>query len=366
MPDETPQQPTPLSGATPPEAPAISAAQPAPADAQLEPLDDASLDAAAEAPSTTESSAAPPAATPATPRLPMPQPQVTVLQPLINLKDAVLPTRPPRPEDQTALLATWSAAMERALRDERPADAVRLAHVVLRQLPRHLATYYRLIRAAWILHRWDEGDAWGRRLLRADPSNPLAWRAVAMAAEQRADRARAHARWQRAFECDPYEPETRAGLVRTSIDLARLPALNEPCLGALHLRGGRWEQAVVQYRRLVQENPRRLDFQSGLLIALWQSYTQPEAYEMARRLTQAQPYLLIAWTVVDAVGDADDQALARHPLSTMDPDGDYLRNALVLNAPSRPVRLTIKEADRALLASLGDLPAGAGDEGAAQ
>jgi tetratricopeptide (TPR) repeat protein len=283
----------------------------------------------------------------------MPQPQVTVLQPLTNLKDVVLPTRP---DDEAALLSTWSAAMERALREDRPADAVRLAHVVLRQLPRHLATYARLIRAAWELRRWEEGDAWGRRLLRADPSNPLAWRAVAMAAEQRADRARAHMRWQRAFECDPYEPETRAGLVRTSVDLARLPALNQACLGALHLRGGRWEQAVTQYRTLVAQDSRRLDYQSGLLIALWQSHTQPEAYEMARSLTQAQPYLLIAWTVVDAVGDADDQALARHPLSTMDPDGDYLRSVLVLNAPSRPVRLIVKKADRALLGACGGLP----------
>lgn len=290
---------------------------------------------------------------PPIPRLPMPQSQVTVLQPLTNLKDVVLPTRP---DDDEAMLATWSAAMERALRDDRPADAVRLAHVVLRQLPRHLATYNRLIRAAWELRRWDEGDAWGRRLLRADPSNPLAWRAVAMAAEQRADRGRAYMRWQRAFECDPYEPDTRAGLVRTSLDLARLPALNEACLGTLHLRGGRWEQAATQYRLLVQADNRRLDFQSGLLIALWQSHTQPEAYELAQRLTQAQPFLLIAWTVVDAVGDADDQALARHPLSTMDPDGDYLRVALLLNAPSRPVRLAIKRDDRALLADCGGAP----------
>jgi tetratricopeptide (TPR) repeat protein len=334
-------------------------------------LDDAALDDAALDDAAGGASAQPlapdndvptePAAPLEVPRLPLPQSQVTVLQPLTNLKDVVLPTRP---DDDDALLATWSAAMENALRDERPADAVRLAHVVLRQLPRHLATYYRLIRAAWVLRRWEEGDAWGRRLLRADPANPLAWRAVAMAAEQRADRARANARWQRAFECDPYEPETRAGLVRTSLDLARLPALNAACLGTLHLRGGRWEQAVAQYRGLVAQDNRRLDYQSGLLIALWQAHTQPEAYEMARRLTQAQPFMLIAWTVVDAVGDADDQALARHPLSTMDPDGDYLRSALVLNAPARPVRLIIKKADRALLAACSGTAHADKDEGA--
>ncbi len=378
MSDETAAQTAPTSTATPPHP--DTDAQPSPDDAAASPraeldaedaalqdtadlLEETLLDEATDAQIDAvesvdaETVATQPLEARATPRLPMPQPQVTVLQPLINLKDAVFPTRPPGPEDESALLATWSAAMESALRDERPADAVRLAHVVLRQLPRHLPTYYRLIRAAWMLRRWEEGDAWGRRLLRADPANALAWRAAAYAAEQRAERARAQTRWQRAFECDPYEPETRAGLVRTSVDLARLPTLNEAALATLHLRGGRWDQAITQYRMLAQEDSRRLDFQSGLLIALWQSHTQPEAYEMARRLSQAQPYMLIAWTVVDAVGDADDRALARHPLSTMDPDGDYLRSALILNAPSRPVRLTIKAADRELLAAVGNAAA---------
>lgn len=273
---------------------------------------------------------------------------VTVLQPLTSLRDVDLPRRPLPVEDERLLLGTWSAAMERALREERPADAVRLAHVVLRQLPRHLATYYRLIRAAWMLRRWEEGDAWGRRLLRAEPANALAWRAVAIAAEQRGERARAHARWQRAFECDPYEPEIRAGLVRTSVDLARLPILNEACMGSLLLRGFRWDQAAALYRSLTEQDNRRLDFQSGLLVALWQLRAQPEGYELARRLSQSQPYMLLAWAAIDDLGDENDKALARHPLSTMDPDGDYVRMALGLTYSSRQVRLYLSENDKSL------------------
>ncbi|MGL4649313.1 MAG: hypothetical protein ACRC1H_07880 [Caldilineaceae bacterium] len=277
---------------------------------------------------------------------------VTVLQPLTPLKDVELLKRPVMPEDERRLLHTWNLAIERALREERPADAVRLAHPVLRQLPRHLATYYRLIRAAWMLRRWDEGDAWGRRLLRADPGNALAWRAVAMAVEQRGERGRAAARWQRAFECDPYEPEVRAGLVRTSLDLARLPQLNEACLGSLLLRGYRWEQAVTHFRVLTEFDGRRLDFQSNLLLALWQHERQQEAYDLARRLSQTQPYLLIAWVVIDEAGDENDKALARHPLSTMDPDGDYVRTAWGLSYPSRSIRLTLSESEKALIEGL--------------
>lgn len=278
--------------------------------------------------------------------------RITVLQPLTPLKDVELPRRPPPPEDERAMLATWSGAMEQALRDGRPKDTVRMAHVVLRELPRHLGTYYRLIRAAWMLRRWDEGDAWGRRLLRADPACALAWRGVAMAAEYSGERVRAHARWRRAFECDPYEPETRAGLVRTSIDLARLPVLGAAAHASLLLRGYRWEQAAMAYARLTKEDPRRLDFQSGYLIALWQLRALPDAYEMARRLVQNQPYLLAAWLVIDQEGDINDKALARHPLGTMDPDGDYARMAMGLDVPDRPVRLRVSDVDKTMVAEL--------------
>jgi tetratricopeptide (TPR) repeat protein len=263
-----------------------------------------------------------------------------------------MPAHPVSPEDEKTLLGTWTMAMERALREERPEDTVRMSHVLLRHLPRHLGTYQRLVRAAWQLRRWEDGDAWGRRLLRADPASSVAWRAVAMAAEQRGERARAHARWQRAFECDPYDPEIRAGLVRTSVDLARLPQLNEAAMASLALRGFRWDQAEAIYRRLIQQDSRRLDFQSGLLLAIWQMHYNEEAYELARELTQSQPYLLVAWTIIDETGDADDKALARHPVRTMDPDGDYLRAALGLVFPGQTVRMNVSGEERELLVAL--------------
>ncbi len=278
--------------------------------------------------------------------------QVTVLQPMTSLKGWEIPAEPVSPEDEKSFLGTWTIAMERALREERPADTVKLAHVILRQLPRHLGTYQRLIRAAWQLQRWDEGDAWGRRLLRADPANAIAWRAVAMAAEQRGDRARAHARWQRAFECDPYDPEIRAGLVRTSVDITRLPTMNEAALASLWLRGFRWEQAAATFRKLIQQDSRRLDYQTGLLLSIWQMKYNDEAYEFARELTQSQPYLLVAWVIIDETGDADDKALARHPVRSMDPDGDYLRTALGLVYPGQSVRMAMTSADKALLTEL--------------
>jgi tetratricopeptide (TPR) repeat protein len=225
-------------------------------------------------------------------------------------------------------LADWNRAIDRAFARGETEEAARMAQLILHHLPRHLATYQRLLRITWALKRWDEGEDWARRLLQADPGNPWAWQALAAAAEQRGQRAQANAMWRRAFEMSPYAPEIRAGLARTSLDDPHVLALDFACLATIYLRGLRWEAAARAYRELVKADPRRIDFQLCLMLALWQSHASDEAYALARYLVQSQPHLLLAWVVLDAVGDENDQALAQHPISSMDPDGEFAGSVL--------------------------------------
>lgn len=255
---------------------------------------------------------------------------------------------PPTPSGAATTLADWSAVVERHLQADEPDKAAAAAGIILRRLPRHLPTYQRLLRAAWLLKRWEEGEEWGRRLLRADPGNALAWRALAMAAEQRGQRAEAHALWQRGFEADPYEPEIRAGLSRTTLSTVptgshvgdALP-LNLACLARLLLRGYRWERAAPIYRQLAQAEPRRIDFQVGLLAALWQQQRRAEAYSLARALVERQPHLLLAWAALAALGDINDQALARNPIASMDPDGEFVSLWLGLPQGRKRVEMVV-------------------------
>lgn len=241
--------------------------------------------------------------------------------------------------------------MDLALARAEPETAARLATTVLQQSPRHLATYQRLLHITWDMKRWDEGEDWARRLLQADPGNALAWRALARAAEQRAKRGQAHAMWRRAFEMSPYSPEIRAGLARTSLDDPHALALDLACLAVIYLRGLRWEAAARSYRQLVKADPRRIDFQLCLMVALWQSRAVEEAYALAHHLVQSQPHLLPAWVVLDATGDENDQALARSPIETMDPDGDYVSSVLGVPMPARAVALPVTPDEAAWLAS---------------
>lgn len=235
-------------------------------------------------------------------------------------------------------LHEWGAAMDRALQQGAPLAAATLARVVLIHLPRHLATYQRILRAAWMLKRWGEGEDWGRRLLQADPNHPLAWRAVARALEERSQRKEARAVWQRAFETDPYAPDMRAGLVRTTVRTPEPLALNRACLAALYLHGYRWAHAAALYRSLIESDPRRIDFQVGLMVALWRQGDDRSAYRLARYLVRAHPHLLMAWLVAAALGDDNDRALAANPIRSMDPDGEFARGWLRLELAPRPER----------------------------
>lgn len=259
----------------------------------------------------------------------------------------------------TTVLADWAVAMEEQLIVGDFAAATTLAQALLRKLPRHLATYQRLVEVAWQLRRWEEGELWGRRLLQADPTNALAWRALAMSAEQRGERAQAHAIWQRAFEAAPYEPAIRSGLSRTTLHPANAPStpvgelptlvLNLACLATLYRLGKQWDRAAQTYRQLLQADARRIDFQIGLMATLWQQGSRQRAYQLAQRLVNRHPHLLIAWIALQTLGDEDDRALARAPIAAMDPDGEFVSNWFGMHYEAPPVMLEVTDAEAATL-----------------
>lgn len=243
-------------------------------------------------------------------------------------------------------LAALSWAMQAQLTAGRPEAAATLAQVILLRYPRHLATYERLIQAAWMLQRWQESEDWARRLLQADPGNAVAWRSLAFAVEQKGLLTTARLIWRRAFQCHPYDPDIRSGLMRTHSDFGDPLRLDDAALASLYLRAGRWRHAAGAYRKLVKAEPKRLDFQVNWMVAAWQQGEHREAYQLARRLTQQSRYTLMAWVVLAATGDVDDQALARNPIQSMDPDGEFVQMWLRIpwERPHISLRITPQEA----------------------
>lgn len=254
-----------------------------------------------------------------------------------------------QPELISTSLLQWSELIDALITDGRYSEALLAIRAVLKRLPQHLATYQRLLQVAWSLKRWEEGDDWGARLLRADPGNALAWRAMASAAEQRGQRGQARAIWQRAFESDPYEPEIRMGMFRTGLHEAQPLALNQACLAMLTMRGRRWERAAELYAVLSEANPQRNDFRMYRMLSLWQSGAGEKAYALAQRIVRRDRFLLLPWLVLDTLGDDNDRALARQPLHSMDPNGEYVQGWFGIEASRPDIEISVTPAEADLL-----------------
>lgn len=222
------------------------------------------------------------------------------------------------------LLTDWNQSIDDLIQHRRAEEAISRIRVILKNLPRHLPSYFRLLQAIWLLRRWDEGQDWALRLLRADPCNELAWGVLANGAEQQGNLADARRYWTRAFENAPYNPHIRTGMVRTSPGKADPLHLTPAAFATLCRLDGRWERAAELYTALQQEHPRQMDLQSNLLESLWRAGRQEEAMRLASHLVRLEPNLLIGWLVSVQVGDETDQALAYAPLAALDADGEYL------------------------------------------
>ena len=246
-------------------------------------------------------------------------------------------------------LSAWDRAINRAIDAREPEVAARQAAAVLGQLPRHLLTYERLLEICWQTQRWSEGEEWARRLLQADPGNSTAWRALAQAAEVRYRRRQANVIWRRAFEMNPYDAGIRAGLSRTSLESPDALAYNLACLASLYLRGRRWEHAAESYRKLVQADRRRVDFQICLTVAQWQAGEREDAYALARHLVGRHPHLLMAWITLRETGDENDRALAASPIETMDPDGEYAASLWGVGKPEYRATISVSQEEASLL-----------------
>ena len=253
----------------------------------------------------------------------------------------------------TTPLSRWGKLIEGHIESGQPNEALVAIRVVLKHLPRHLCTYQRLLRVLWMQKRWGEGKEWAARLLRADPANTLAWQTFAIVAEEREQRALARSMWQRAFDMEPYSPEIRMGLSRTTIVAANPLELSEAALASLAIKTRQWRRAAKLYTNLAKSNQQRTDFRLRQVVALWQGGAPRQARMLARQLVEANHHLVIGWAVLNAVGDRNDISLALNPLQQMDPEGQYAREWMHVDLPHAPIHLVVTERDEQLLERLG-------------
>lgn len=212
-------------------------------------------------------------------------------------------------------LQEYLQEIERLIEDSHSGEAIGHCRHILRQFPRHVATY-RLLGKALL----EQGELEGagdvlQRVLSADPEDFIAHAGLAIVYKEGNRLVDAAWHMERAFEVEPYNGAIRETLQDLVGRRDGLPpedvTLTRGALARLYVRGGLFAQAIGALRELVGEMPERMDLQVLLAEALWRDGQRIDAADECTHILERLPYCIKAnailaevWLVTDRVEEA--------------------------------------------------------------
>ena len=233
-------------------------------------------------------------------------------------------------------LHDYLSQIEGLLDENRLPEAAAHCHFVLQQYPRHIDTYRLFGRALLEQQLFDEATDVFERLLSADPEDLISHAGLALAYNENRDLERAIWHMERSFEIDPYnravQDELKKLYIRRDGDVSPRLSLTRAALGRLHLRAALYRPAIVEFTRLLDETPERVDLQLALADTLYWDSRRVEAAELCQQILVDLPYcikanaiLADAWLRGDRVDEAREhlrrvQALTLLDRAHLDPD----------------------------------------------
>lgn len=176
--------------------------------------------------------------------------------------------------------------------------AILLSRYILRHYPKHIRTYCLLGKAYLKMGRLDEAEDIFRRVLSADPEDIDS--RLALAEIHKREESFPEALWQleRAVELEPGSSELRTELrelygQHSGQQLARI-RLSRGALGRIYARNRLYPRAIAEFKRLLEEDPERVDIELALAEALWRGGQLSQAEEVCHQLLEKLPYSLKA------------------------------------------------------------------------
>ncbi|MDT8306472.1 MAG: tetratricopeptide repeat protein, partial [Anaerolineae bacterium] len=177
--------------------------------------------------------------------------------------------------------------------DSRLAEAVAHSRHILEQHPRFIDAYRTLGKALL-----EQGDYPGavdifQRVLGAVPDDFVAH--VGLAIVHKAGDRWKEALWhmERAFEVEPHNPAIRTELQnlygRRDGLAPEQPELTRGALARLYVKGGLYQQAILELRELLAEDPERIDLQLLLAEGMWRAEDRVEAADVCRDVLDLLP-----------------------------------------------------------------------------
>ena len=247
-------------------------------------------------------------------------------------------------------LHEYCEQIEIIIEQGRYVEAVAHGQHILKQYPKHVATY-RLLGKAMLEANQDEYAAdMFHRVLGADPEDLVAWVGISELSNRRGDLDAATWHLERAFEV---ASDNEAGIVeeelrhlygrRDGVAPERVQ-LTRAGLARLYLKGDLLSRAISEFHALLAEQPERVDLSVALAEALWRNEQRLEAVEVCQQVLDKHPYTLKANLILGEIwtrsGREEAQAYLRRA-AAVDPENRIARELLGAASPlpAREVRL---------------------------
>lgn len=224
-------------------------------------------------------------------------------------------------------LKQFCGELEGLLEEGRFSRVIILSRLVLHHYPKHIETYRLLGEAYLKMERLDEAKDIFRRVLSADPEDIDA--RVALAEMHEREESLPEALWQleRALELEPGNSELRLELRRlysrhSGQESARMK-LSRGALGRMYARDGLYPRAIAEFKRLLEEDPERVDIELALAEVLWKNGQLPRAEEVCRQLLEKLPHslkgnLLLGWLLLER-GQEEEAQVPLRRAQALDP-----------------------------------------------
>jgi tetratricopeptide (TPR) repeat protein len=172
---------------------------------------------------------------------------------------------------------------------------------VLQYFPHNLKAKLYLGEAYIAAGRLTEASEVLREVCASDPENVVAQVGLSGIAERQHQLTQAISHLEQAIEMRPDMADLRTRLVNLYRRSARTDVylqLSRVGLARLFVRGRMFEQAIDEFRQLVEVQPQRIDIAVALIEALWRYGDEGEAVKRSEELLQAHPTTLKAHLIV--------------------------------------------------------------------
>ncbi|MCB8979594.1 MAG: tetratricopeptide repeat protein [Ardenticatenaceae bacterium] len=195
------------------------------------------------------------------------------------------------------LLHDYVEQIDKLIDDNRLVEAIEHCRHILHSYPRHIDTYRVMGKALLEKQEYDAANDLFLRILGTDPNDFISHVGLSIIYKEESQFDQALWHLERAYEIQPYnvaiQGELRQLYTTQTDQRPGIIPLTRGALVRLYMQGELYQQAITELRRILAEEPDRMDLQVLLAEALWRDDQRIDAEEVCLHVLELLPNCIV-------------------------------------------------------------------------